>query len=960
MTGARSERIRRVEAADSTQPCHPTDVGSDWWSRYQESLDEGSLTPASKQVLDLDSQYIVDCGIFGAGNIPDEEGRWPPSRLRRGLVMGSVQSGKTASLIAVTAKALDRGVDIVVVLAGTRIALWRQTYDRVLKQLDRWDDANDLARRTQRILLPTPSSILGSETLPRLEDLYFSTPNLVKRRLTERKPMVAVVMKQSDHLMYFSKYLHSVFDSALATLDRPIHVLVIDDEADDGSILDSEVEGGLAPDSELLKQIPRHIARIWSGHHPAHETLHPLLYATYVAYTATPQSNFLQSDHNPLSPGDFIAALRVPLNEGTIVGQRSTTFDEPVGLPRYYTGGELFYRRMANCDGQLCLTRPFPRRTDVASADDFEVAVADLRSELLSDALRSYFISGAIKLLLSRRTLSGARSASSDTEQGIRAITPDPHTMLFHPAARIDTHFDAARVVAHWSAEILGDVDEGLQEEVPQLNVAGLIARLNGEEELWRAWLAHFNCTSERLSFFRGGGSTLRDLDSRWPEIRTTLIEEVFPFTRIAVINSDPRADDRPRFEPERLADGRFVAPSDLFTIFVSGNVMARGITLEGLTTTLFLRASNEPLADTQMQMQRWFGYRGAYLRLCRAFMFDDQLDLFRSYHENDEALRSEIIHEMNENPGKAPLPLVLQGRRYCATGKIANLHALPLCPGADPFIRVLEFGAHASHNAQVLTDLLETDEWNSVVVGGRSRGVAMRKQLSLLEVAHLLESFRYGEHDPNLKSEIHDRWRALASQIGLTAPEAPLFRPPHLNPKAPNLVSPPQCPYSVAAYLRLWSSLLSRRARSFFPTDNAEVPWSMLNLVEYARTAPNFIVGLRYGSAGLSSHPALSAKGVLRMDRDHHGNVLRSTWGSRNPGDGDDAYFGDQLFDYHVHHQTPPRRVTGEPAWRKRGSPGLVLFHVIRGEEADPDAIGIGLAIPAGGPDHISALRSH
>ena len=96
------------------------------------------------------------------------------------------------------------------------------------------------------------------------------------------------------------------------------------------------------------------------------------------------------------------------------------------------------------------------------------------------------------------------------------------------------------------------------------------------------------------------------------------------------MINSDERADDRPEFTVQHADDG-WRAPRNLSTIFVSGNVMARGITLEGLSTTVFTRAANEPLADTQMQMQRWFGYRGSYIELCRVMVSPAQLRLISS-----------------------------------------------------------------------------------------------------------------------------------------------------------------------------------------------------------------------------------------------------------------------------------------------------------------------------------------
>lgn len=963
MTQESLEHITRV--ADPDQDILDTSVRAPeqpmtWWGQYECAV-RRTLTETATQVLATDCDYIVNKGIFGAGEIADHS-NWPLTRLRRGMVMGSVQSGKTASLIGVVAKSLDRGVDIVVVLAGTRLALWRQTYERVSSQLDTWTEASDSERRLKRIFLPNPAMLMDVDGLPPLDGLYLEMPNLVRKRLIERKPLVAVVMKHSDHLIRFGQYLHSVLEVTYQRSDRPLHLLVIDDEADDGSVLDSTVEAGLEPDADGLKQIPRHIARLWSGHRPHHETLHDRLFATYVAYTATPQANFLQNDHNPLSPSDFVASLRIPSDEGPTPpsASRSTTYAEPLGLPHFYTGGEFFYRRLES-PGAISCGRPFPHRNDFETNEAFEDAIELSRQSLLSDSLRAYFVAGALRLHTARRSLAAARGTAPCTLDQIKQIVPPPHSMLFHPSARIDTHFIAARELVSWSTQFCPEEERPTEHEdaLPTLNVTGLSLRLQHEEDLWKRWLTSFEASRAKLSFLPAAFLLPIEADALWPAIRAILIEQVFPHTRISIINSDPRADDRPHFAPEPVSDGLYIAPRDVFTIFVSGNVMARGLTLEGLTTTLFLRSSNDPLADTQMQMQRWFGYRGTYLHLCRAFMFEDQLQLFRAYHENDEALRREIVAEMSANLQAAPTPLVLQGRNFRATGKIANLRALPLCPGADPFVRILEHGKFADNNANYVATLLDQNEWENISVGGILRGTLMRRQLSLVEVAELLESFRYTNHCPSRNAEHHDRWRAIASEIGISSPEAPLFRPPQGSDEARDFVSPSQCTYSIAAYLRLWSALLTRRARGMFPTDDRRVPWSMINLSDYARSAPRFYVGIRYGSAGQCSYSQLASRGVLSMTRSSQDGLLYATWGSRNPGEGADTYLGDQLFDYHAHHGNPPVRVAGEPNWRPRGAPGLVLLHLIRSPGQQKDAVAIGLGVPLGGPDHFAALRS-
>ena len=945
-------KTETISLATTTDQASVSGEGG-WWQAYADGL-RSQISSSAVRVVDLDSTYVVERGIFGTGGRDKRFAQWPEHRTRRGLVMGAVQSGKTASLLAVTAKALDAGVDIVVVLAGTRTSLWRQTYERLAVQLDRWEPQKDEERRLKRVLLPAPHAVFNSGAAPSLEDLYFENPSLVRRMVLSGRPLVAVVMKQVDHLERFAKFLRRVLQATLPRSSSPLHLLILDDEADDGSILDSVAETGLSFDSDGLKQIPRSIVRLWSDSVTGPDTFDERVYATYIAYTATPQANFLQSDHNPLAPSDFVVSLRVPFDKGAVEPPRSATFLEEMGLPAYYTGGDAYYRRFARSAGALCVDRIFPEREPGDTLDVWADRISQAREQLLADALRAYFVSGAVKLFLSKRSLTRVRSLAPCPLEQLEEILPLPHSMLFHPSARVESHFEGAAQVAKWTGAESEDWARGAN-----CNAAGLAIRLLNEEDDWKKWLLAFDDARRVISFLPGGESVKKVSVEDWPAIKTLLMEEVFPNCRIEVINSDPRAEDRPRFEPIRNDEGLFSAPPHIYTIFVSGNVMARGVTLEGLTTSLFLRAADEPASDTQMQMQRWFGYRGRYLHLCRVFLFSDQLELFAAYHQTDEALRAEILGEMNLDADRAPRPSVLQGTGFKATAKIANLRALPLCPGADPFIKVVDDGRFANQNLEILKGLLAGSTWDPVQVGRSTRGMVMQQQLSLLEVAGLLERFQYENHDPSPKGLNHQRWRSLASANGILAPDAPLFRPPDAG-GGTEAVSPNSCPYTIAAYLRFWHALLRIRAPGIFPTDDPSTPWSMLNLREYAATVPLFYVGIRYGAEGEASDATLRASGIQVMRRGtSNGFVLSSTWGSRNPGSGSDAYLGDQLFDYHVHEHRPPRQAEGEPLWRPRGAPGLLLFHVLKGP-GEVDLITAGLGLPQGGPDHIAALRPH
>lgn len=863
-------------------------------------------------------------------------------------------------MLGVVSKSLDAGIDIAVVLAGTRVALWRQTLARVHEQLDRWCPADDAERGLARVLVPSPHLFETSAGAQDLETLYHAAPTQVRRGLERHRPLIAVVMKHGDHLIRFGRFLQTVLDGWLPTIGRPVHLLVLDDEADDGSILDAEVEAGLAPDSDAFKQIPRHIARLWSGRMPYHTTFDRFLYATYLAYTATPQANILQSEHNPLSPTDFTIALRTGFVSGNVEPPRTATFEEPEGLDKYFTGGEAFYVNPTVAAGALCLPSTLPTHHAGDTGDVYQRRLLDHRTLLLADSLRAYFVASAIRLLDSGRRLSQLDAIGPAQLEDVRSSSPMPTSMLIHPSSAIGQHIRTAWRVCLWaSGEELPDreLEEHLelQSGVPQMDQAGLQRHLEREPERWRAWLDSYEAARRELaSRFSEHSYDARPMPS-WDAVRGMLATEVFPNVRIRVINSSPYADDRPQFRPVPAGRGLYRRAPDLLSIFVSGNVMARGITLDGLTTTLFIRDSDAPSADTQMQMQRWFGYRGSYLYLCRVFLYQDQLDLFTAYHENDEALRSEVLEEMNRRSDRPPNPMVLQGQRFRATSKISNLRALPLCPGPHPFVRLIARAGNADHNSDVLGHLLDAAVWTPLVAAGTKRGLIRTDPLSLLEVAGILESLRYDHHDPSPLAANHQRWHALELEMALPPSVSPLFRSPNSG-SGLEAVSPQGCPYTIAAYLRLWSAALTRKARGLYPTDDYRTPWSMINLSSYAATAPMFWVGVRFGSAGEAHHARLARHGVLRVERKLDEGLLVATWGSRNPGEGAGSYLGDHLFDYHFTGLAPAPEVPGEPYWRPRGHQGLLLFHVIRTETGE--SVTAGLALPLGGPDHFASLR--
>ena len=107
------------------------------------------------------------------------------------------------------------------------------------------------------------------------------------------------------------------------------------------------------------------------------ETSQANLYATYIAYTATPQANFLQDASNPLAPRDFAISLRTP---GTPRGAESRGHRRtptPAGLKSWYTGGDMFYRSLSSVP--LCRTEDPPE-------------------EVFGNAIRAFLVGSAVRL----------------------------------------------------------------------------------------------------------------------------------------------------------------------------------------------------------------------------------------------------------------------------------------------------------------------------------------------------------------------------------------------------------------------------------------------------------------------------------------------------------------------------------------------------------------------------------
>ena len=74
--------------------------------------------------------------------------------------------------------------------------------------------------------------------------------------------------------------------------------------------------------------------------------------------------------------------------------------------------------------------------------------------------------------------------------------------------------------------------------------------------------------------------------------------------------------------------------------ILVGGEVLNRGVTVEGLTVTYMPRGRGTGQADTIQQRARWFGYKADYLGYCRVYLSAAMRLVYRAYVDHEERLR--------------------------------------------------------------------------------------------------------------------------------------------------------------------------------------------------------------------------------------------------------------------------------------------------------------------------------
>lgn len=571
----------------------------------------------------------------------------------KGLVVGEVQSGKTANFNAVINRAIDSGYKLIIVFSGIMEDLRGQTQDRVESEVVGWgrnEDHNGIKGVGNEIHFGSADAD-GVKVIESITscDADFNQ-GLLKGGAALNSPKILVCKKNVSVLRNIINWLGDLQHNEGERLSIPM--LVLDDEADNASLNNEGAKG-----REYASKINGHIRAI----------LAMFDQKTYLGYTASPFANVLQDRNETaetpwpvkaknserafeqvdnLFPDDFIVRLKSPTN---YVGAKQI-FETIAEIPKLPVVSVVadhipeFPPRLLKADDTPVMDFPtqadwhekvgefgnyygFTKRSDFqrgtrASKRDDSFPTALPRS--LRDAVLCFLLSVAVR-------------ESRISAQGGSDLFEPHNTMLVHVSRFTTWQNKTAELIKDYLQNLTFRIQNDRPEEVGSIYL-----------EFEAVWNRYFK---EIVSNIR---NYLLD-EYEDPFMTPVAFEVVRGFLRRAVEDLDVLAINSQTGEKLDYTSNQ---PRKI--IAVGGNRLSRGFTVRGLTINYFVRSTN--YSDTLLQMGRWFGYRPGYLDCCRIFTTRHSVEKFNATTRCIEEL--EVEFEKMHDLGKSPSNFVLKVRK--------------------------------------------------------------------------------------------------------------------------------------------------------------------------------------------------------------------------------------------------------------------------------------------------------
>lgn len=584
---------------------------------------------------------------------------------KKGLVMGSVQSGKTANMIGLTTMTAYYDWNFVIILSGTIDNLRKQTRNRFVEDLSvsggmvTWHILDKTGNATYMIDINTEEKYT-------VDDLKLNTYHDGKSSNRWMHRYVTVCLKNSTRLRNLICWLQKNPSKA-----AKLRVLVIDDEADQASVNTKKMKQ-IENDEESIERtaVNQLIIDLVNGRNEEGAVSKATFQAmNYISFTATPYANVLNEAYDTsLYPKSFICSLpesKAYFGAKVIFGSTEDNSYPGLDIIRTVPNEEISQLKKIHSGTAISLPDEF-----IKSVCWFLCAAAVLRyrghkkpiSMLIHttalqnghfeeyDALKSWMIR-------ERNTGRILETCEKVYQQEKDCLTTEKFKIAYPDYSLIDAvcgDFPSFEEIETDIKTLLSDINNIMMSEDKELCYKENAIHLCVD-----------NCKANRVT---EDGAYLRIV---YPTVR-----------KLAQMKKAP------------------------VFIVMGGNTLARGLTVEGLVCTYFGRNVNQ--ADTLMQMARWFGYRAGYELLQRIWMPLEVQRKFELLEKIDEKLKSEFEDYMKK--GKSPREF---GPRITSSASIARF----LITSKNKSQNAVECDFDYSGSSYEVTEFENTSELESNII---------------------------------------------------------------------------------------------------------------------------------------------------------------------------------------------------------------------------------------------------
>lgn len=482
----------------------------------------------------------------------------------KGMVIGHVQSGKTANFTHLISKAASLGYKFIIVLSGMTNTLRVQTQNRLNKELI-GDTTGVVDTKNLVEWLPGEPKYRSLTTLEREysnDDGDFKIPvSDLKSQFQNDDVTIAVIKKlailstsRKSKKQHFKSIIGNLInwieeDNSLKFNERP-PILIIDDEADQASVDASKIDADPTTINHAIRKLISLFPR-----------------SVYIGYTATPFANiFINKDDEYLGlkdlyPKDFIYAL---------------------SEPKQYFGNSKFFSLFNEGTSLIKVVKDNER--NIINNEKKPTVTSDLKNAILD------FIFAI--LIKNHRKDNKTKS------------------MLIHTDFR-----NAIQNIVY--SKVVGFLDNLHNDD------------LNVIFEKFEKYIEESKIIARKLGV---------------PSIYPKYTADIFNEKIIEVIN-EIKSSNIKIVNGENKSLNYEKIHSNI--ICIGGNLLSRGVTVEGLCVSYYLRDTTK--YDTLLQMARWFGYRSGYEDLLRIYTTLSIKNNFEYLINVENDLRNEIQRYIDE-----------------------------------------------------------------------------------------------------------------------------------------------------------------------------------------------------------------------------------------------------------------------------------------------------------------------